>query len=274
MTDIKRLCIKNEMIYIMENQPFYQSVNSKIYKANDNKFKRPVAVKEVNIAKYNHKTIMDEININCKLSNYTSQIPVILNYEENHEKLFIVMQWIEGKTLKEKIESNITNKQKLEYAKDLCKIIGIFHDHKYEHRDLKPENILIGLDDRLNIIDFNISTQNQYRGQGTDNYRAPEIDYEYDIRGKGYGLDVFAIGAILYYLFTKHIPKPYVDYEASYGEKEWKTFTEPIIYNPNLNDKLNDIIVKCMKYNPKDRYINAKNILFDLKKVRLGKIYG
>lgn len=264
----KELNIRENRYYDLYDSPIYEGEYSKLYKAIDRKLKRTVIVKEVPVID-GRKSLLNEIGVCSSLGNYTTQVPLIMDYWEENGYMYIIMQWIPGIDLSKKLKTGIPIKGKMKYAKELCRLVSIMHCHNYEHRDLKPDNIRIGKDDRVYLLDFNLSAVRKHRGEGTDNYRAPEVDWDNSVHGNGV-IDVFSIGVILYEMFTDHLPVKYQDYGSEYEDKSWRFFREPIEYNQNLYPQLNRIIVKCMKLNPRDRYQNASQVLTELYKIRNG----
>lgn len=263
------LRFNKERIYDIEAEPFYIGQFSKLYKAIDRDLKRHVIIKTISGASNIH-ILEREITICCKLGEFTSQVPLIIDYKKGKDALYVVMQWIPGKDLSEYIKPLISDRKKLNYLQDLCSVLKILHKNNYEHRDLKPNNIRVGLDDRIYLLDFNISALEKHRGDGSEYYRAPENDINYSLGSKSKGtMDVFSFGVIMYQMFTNHLPKPYFDYVGDYTDKEWKVFKEPFEYNPKINTSINNVIVKCMKMNPEDRYQNASQIYNDLIRIKL-----
>ena len=263
MDNMQQIIFSGNREYVISGEPVYQGQYSKLYKAQDLTFNRYVALK---IIEGDIDNAEREIVVCCKLANYTSQVPVIIDSKREKDKLYIVMQWIAGTDLSEILQKGCPYQKKMAYAKDLCSIVSILHRNKYEHRDLKPDNIKVGNDGRIYLIDFNLSAIKKRRGDGSDCYRAPENDVSYAIKGNG-NMDIFSIGVILYQMFTDHLPVPFIDYGGDYSDKEWSFFTEPIKFNPKISPKLNNIIVKCMKLNPLERYTNAKEIYNELKRM-------
>ena len=80
-------------------------------------------------------------------------------------------------------------------------------------------------------------------------------------------VDMFAIGVIMYEYYTGQVPKRPREYIASENALEWEKFIEPKQKNPEINNKINDCITKCMKMNPKERFANNYELMQNLKNI-------
>ena len=147
--------------------------------------------------------------------------------------------------------------------KDLCIILESMERTNLYHKDIKPANIMVTKRGTLYLIDFNISLSVANHEEGTEFYRAPEMESGSKITARN-KVDMFAIGVIMYQFYTGHLPKKPEDYAkgSSFGKNknQWAKFKEPKEYKPDLPEDINAIIVKCMKYSPDDRYRNAAEL--------------
>ncbi len=185
-------------------------------------------------------------------------------YDKINHAFYIVMQYIEGKSLREwMVAKMVSPSMMLKWMSSLCDILTALEKHNMQSKDIKPENILITQDKLLYLIDFGISITNPYRKIGTGEYRAPETGMEQQKRvfremGRG-KVDIFAVGVMLYEFYCGESPQYGHEYSRrAFGkESEWKTFIPPIEKNPEMPSAVNDIIVRCMKLRPEDRYQSA-----------------
>ena len=245
--------------------------NSTIYKAQDLDYNRTVCIKVVqldnsrskNSAEYKRAVL--ELKTIVSVSELTTHVPVIYNsfFEESTSRLYIIMQWINGLTLEEKI-SNTNPLQFLGYIKNLCDVLEKLEHLKLSHKDIKPSNIIITPDNDLFLIDFNLTISTPNQVEGTRYYKAPEMDSN-SVSISRSNVDIFSIGVILYQYFTGTIPTRGTEYailsRRNKGHSpEWDTFIEPTTYNPGITPSINNIIVKCMKLNPKQRYNSSREL--------------
>ena len=183
----------------------------KVYKAKEIKTEKIVAVKQISInnSKIKYEYILKEINVLSNLS-HPNIVKYYKHYEEN-DKIYIIMEYLEGGTLKQYI-----NEEKNKINEDICRIIikQILEALSYLHytcdichRDIKPENIMFKYNNDPNsvkLIDFGLSSDSFEKKNYLDNcgtliYMAPE-----QISNKTYSksVDIWSVGIILYMLLN------------------------------------------------------------------------
>lgn len=276
-----------ELIFSQEHRYAYTDeqkieTGNTIYRAIDRTFERTVCLKVVHIdgkTEQERRKLLsiakNEISIMTRLESETNYIPRIytIHYDEDTHNLYIVMQWIYGNTL-ERFMGKTPPQKILLWMAQLCHILAAMQSIKITHKDIKPANIMIAKDDRVYLIDFNLSISPPHRMEGTEGYRAPEM-MENSKTPDREKVDIFAIGVILYQHFVGKRPQRGDEYALSKRNyKEWEYFIPPIEKNPNIDKKINDIIVKCMACDPAQRYANASalcNALDDVRKSLGGK---
>lgn len=266
---------ENHEYFVMEDDTI-ETGNSIIYKAVDKKLNREVAIKKVYFPDERAlKQAKHEIQVLAKFSN--GEVPYIYDYHVEDHYLYIMMQWIQGDSLEEKLKAKqVSSREMIQWTMDLCSILEKLAKDRVYHKDIKPGNLMIK-DGKLVLIDFNISLSLSNRIEGTVGYKAPEMEQNSKNPSRD-KVDMFAIGVILYEFYKGSIPKRGQDYLSPSmlsGGNEWKKYVEPIELCPNLDEKMNNIIVKCMKYNPKERYPSYSALRLDLKEVnRREKSHG
>jgi serine/threonine-protein kinase len=247
-----------------------------IYKAQDLNFGRDVCIKTVHILGdtkvkkiQNLERAKLEVRAMTALEGQTNFVPRIYEmfFNKTTDDLYIVMQWIYGDTLEKKM-AKTEPIMVVKWMEELCNILKALENKRLTHRDIKPANIIIGKDGHLYLIDFNISISIPRREEGTFGYQAPEMLQTSKVTDRS-KVDIFSIGVILYECFTKIHPQLGREYSRKkWGDvQEWKSFIEPIELRNNLSIEINDIIVKCMKYNPRDRFLNASSLHNALKHI-------
>lgn len=175
---------------------------------------------------------------------------------------YIVMEYIYGETLEEKLKGNhfpFTWEEVLPWAEELCEILLYLHTrmpYQVIFRDLKPSNIIITPHDNVKLIDFGIARLYSPRKvkdtyfMGTPGFSPPE---QYG-RGQSDGRsDIFALGATLYCLLTT------ADME------QYSTKFPPLSkLSPAVPEWLEKVIMKCLAVNPGERYQSVLALLSDL----------
>lgn len=253
--------------FVMEDQVI-KTGNTIVYKANDKKLNREVAIKEIPIKdKTGLKAAMHEIQVLAKFSD--GEVPYVYDYHIQNNKLYIIMQWIQGDSLEKKLDKKqVTEKELTKWMMELCEILEKLSIFNIYHKDIKPANLMIK-NGRLVLIDFNISMNLTSIFEGTVAYKAPEMGRNSkDVRRDK--VDMYAIGVILYEFYKGSVPKigqEMFSPSIRSSEKTWTKFIEPIVNHPEIDKRMNEIITRCMKYNPAQRYESYSKLKHDLKLV-------
>ena len=183
---------------------------------------------------------------------------------------YIVMEYVEGKTLKQllKKRGSLTLSEAIDIMLQLTDGMAHAHDSYIVHRDLKPQNIMIEDDGQIKITDFGIamalnSTQLTQTNSvmGSVHYLPPE-----QAAGKGATIksDIYSMGIIFYELLTGELPFK----GDSAVEIALKQMKEPLPdvheLNNDIPQSIENIILKATAKNPKNRYDDAKSMHNDL----------
>ena len=188
-------------------------------------------------------------------------LPSIIDVIDGEGSFLIVMDFIEGKTLKELLEEYGPQPQEnvIDWAKQLCDVLGYLHSRKPPiiYRDMKPSNVMLKPDGNVVLFDFGTAREYKITSMedstllGTRGYAAPE---QYGGHGQTDArTDIYCLGATMYHLLTGHNPSqpPYTMYPI----REW---------NPNLSKGLEAIVLKCTQNNPIDRYQSCAELMYAL----------
>lgn len=178
---------------------------------------------------------------------------------------YLVMEFVDGPSLREVMRSPLLDAaQSLRMMLQICRAIEYAHGRGVIHRDLKPENILFdeqaggiakvtdfglaGFDERAAVRPLENLTQTNV-AMGTASYMAPE--QQVDARSADHRADIYSLGILLYELLTGDLPM---------GK-----FDPPSVKKPALDKRLDDIVSRCLKPNPKERYQNLNEMLQQLE---------
>lgn len=273
----------NDFIFTINHKyrPYPDTVintgNSIIYKVQDLDLRKDICIKEVHIAgrqnvdvSRNVEKAMSEARTMVKVREKTSAVPTIYltYYDEKNRKLFIVMDWIKGKTLDNYIGSGVLRITEIEFLtviEELCFALREMSNMKIYHKDIKPQNIILDSNKRLHLVDFNISVSLPNKIEGTPLYRAPEMETSKSVtRNK---VDVFSIGVIMYQYYTGKIPKKGFEYAQKSIRRDnadWDIFVQPKEINNKINESANSIITNCMQKDVNKRY-DIRKLLYEIK---------
>jgi serine/threonine protein phosphatase PrpC len=186
---------------------------------------------------------------------------------EKRSKLYYIMSWHEGATLQQRIDSghHFTVAGTAKIGIDMLRGIGALHRLNIIHRDIKPANVHLASDQRLRILDLGVALSSgvgaieAMHNPGTPSFMAPEL---YDGEPATPQSDLYAAGVTLYHLLTRKYP---------YGEIEpfqHPKFGTPIAltrYRPDIPQWLENIILKAIARDPKNRFETAEEMLIALE---------
>lgn len=189
---------------------------------------------------------------------------------EDDGTYYIVMEYVEGKTLKQllKKRGTLTLSEAIDIMSQLTDGMAHAHDSYIIHRDLKPQNIMIKDDGQIKITDFGIamalnSTQLTQTNSvmGSVHYLPPE-----QANGKGSTIksDIYSMGIIFYELLSGSLPfrgDNAVEIALKHMREPLPSLREE---NPSIPQSIENIIKKATAKNPKNRYDSARSMHEDL----------
>lgn len=249
---------------------------SNVFKALDLNLKRYDAVK---ILKDEYSDNPDFVNKFKQEANAVANLnhPNIVNiYNVGQEDglNFIVMEYVKGKTLKTIIRDTgrLFESQAIKYSEQIARALEHAHSNNIVHRDVKPHNILITEDDRVKVLDFGIAKQsnsstitNSGKIVGSVHYFSPEQARGMTTDRRS---DIYSLGIVMYEMVTGRLP---FDSESPVTIA-LKHMQEPIIapklINPQISEKMNQIILKATMKDPIDRYQSLDEMLLDIQKLK------
>ncbi|MBL8089892.1 MAG: SUMF1/EgtB/PvdO family nonheme iron enzyme [Anaerolineales bacterium] len=238
---------------------------AKVYKAYDERLSRNVAIKIVAIETFiqpkdRQKYITrfnKEISVLKKLSH--PNIMNILDFGEFEGKPYFISEYLQGGTLREKMEKPIPWKEAVRGLLPVARGLMYAHQNGIIHRDIKPENILIRESGEPVLSDFGIAKSLDGIGinktvtgeiWGTPEYMAPEqMNNAKDIDIQA---DVFSLGVVLYEMITGH--RPYkINYDLGIPKLDSKDYVDPQEYVSNLPEQVQFVLFKALSLKPKSR---------------------
>lgn len=183
---------------------------------------------------------------------------------------YIVMELIQGKTLKEIIveDGKLSWKWSVNIAIQIASALETAHKNNLIHRDIKPHNIIITEDGMAKVTDFGIAkavSNSTITAFGTTigsvHYFSPEHAKGLATDAKS---DIYSLGVVMYEMLTGRVP---FDADTPVSVALMQVQEEPIEpkkLNPQIPISVNNIILKAMQKDPMDRYQNATEMLIDL----------
>ena len=244
-----------------------------VYKAFDRTENRYVAVKILQEQYLEDEELRQRFKNESKAIAVMSHPNIVKVFDVNfgEDLLYIVMEHIEGINLKEYIhhKNGLDIKETLHIVMQILRALQHAHDKGIIHRDIKPQNILLLPNGTIKVTDFGIArfnrgdvkTQEDTSAIGSVHYVSPE-----QVRGEFTDArsDVYSMGIVLYGMLTGQVPfdaKEPNDIAVMHLQKEP---IRPSVFNENTPVGLEQITMRAMQKNPKDRYQSAAEMLMDL----------
>ncbi|HEX6152725.1 MAG TPA: protein kinase, partial [Solirubrobacterales bacterium] len=187
---------------------------STVYLARDTTLDRQVAVKvlhrEMSEQADQLERFRQEARAVAKLSH--PNVVAVIDAGEDGGHPYIVFEYVEGETLKQRINrvGALDAQESLAYAIEIARGLTVAHNRRMIHRDIKPQNVLIDSEGRAKLTDFGISRQLEQDGMtatgrvlGTTDYVAPEQAMGHPVDQRS---DVYSLGVVLYEMLTGQVP--------------------------------------------------------------------
>ena len=254
-----------------------------VYYADDTILRRPVALKRVTNKVGNdpeaRQRILREAQRASSLS--SEHIAAVHDVLEEDGELLLVMEYVEGGTLRERLRQPISLEQFFKIATQCTEALAAAHEHGVIHCDIKPENIMLTPSGQVKILDFGLakhlprsdqsSTLEASLVAGTPAYMAPEVLLERlpDARS-----DIFSLGIVLYEMLTLKNPFFTGSFVATSERILHDTPAAIRVFNPNVPEGLERVVMKAMAKPTTQRYANARELLDDLRRVQTGALPG
>ena len=184
---------------------------------------------------------------------------------------YIVMEYVEGHTLNELIRERapFQPEEAVHIAVQICEALEHAHQNQIIHRDIKPHNILIGKNGRVKVTDFGIAravtaaTITQTGSVvGSVHYFSPE-----HAKGVATGekSDIYSLGIVLYQMVTGRLPFLGESPISVALKHLQEPFEAPRRVNPHIPQSLENVIVRAMRKDPRERYQSAREMREDLE---------
>ena len=199
----------------------------------------------------------------------------LLNSDEKRCDHYLVIEYIQGRTLRTVLEEHAPNllppEEAIRTIIQVCEALAYAHEHGVFHRDIKPENIMILDSGDIKIIDFGVALLEgarrvTWRGLsgtvGTPDYMAPEqLQGE---RGTA-SSDIYAVGVMLYEMLCGHTPFEGENVFAIINQHVSQDPPSILHFNPHISPALVTVVMHAIRRDPEKRYKHMQDMLYDLR---------
>ncbi len=244
-----------------------------VYKAHDTKLDRNVALKflppHLSASEADKARFIQEAKAASSLNH--PNVCTIHDIQEHDGQMFIVMEFVEGQTLRDK-KGTVSFKQAIDIGIQVADGLSAAHERGIVHRDIKPENIMIRKDGIAQIMDFGLA---KLRGVsrltkegstvGTAGYMSPEQVQGQDADHRS---DIFSLGVLLYELITGQLPFKGVHETALMYEIVNVDAPPMSSIKSDLDPHLDAIVLECLEKDANERTQSAKQVSIDLKRFK------
>ncbi|MEO5936028.1 MAG: tetratricopeptide repeat protein [Terriglobales bacterium] len=252
-----------------------------VYRAEDSVLRRAVAIKRITprlSADEQYKVrLLKEAERASSFSN--QNVAVVHDVLEEHGSVFLVMEYVEGRTLRARMGTPISLDEFYDMAEQCVRGIAGAHQNGILHCDIKPENIMIGPRGQIKILDFGLAKQlprdtddtldeiastRSGNFSGTVAYMAPEVLLEKPADARS---DIFSLGVVFYEVLTRTHP-----FRAAslIGTSDRILREEPPPMGAGLPPALDFLVSKMLSKDPEHRQNSAEEVLRELTAVREG----
>lgn len=244
-----------------------------VYRAHDKLLDRSVAVKILRSQFTHDEEFVTRFRREAQAAARVSHPNIVNIYDvgQDGDVYYIVMEYISGETLKERIirEKTLDAESALRIAQDIAEALEHAHQNNLVHCDIKPHNILLTRSGRVKVTDFGIaravtSATMNYTGTilGSVHYFSPE-------QAKGSAIsaqsDIYSLGVVLYEMLTGQVPfdgESPISIALKHVQEEPRPLRE---HNADIPPFVEAIVLKAMAKNAAERFVDSSQLIADLK---------
>jgi len=248
---------------------------STVYRAFDTVLERQVAIKIM------HREIAsdsDQLERFRREARAVAQlnhphIVTVIDAGEDDNTPYIVFEFVEGETLKDRIRRHgrLPVQESIAYAIEIARALGVAHDRSIVHRDVKPQNVLLDEEGSAKVTDFGIARTLDQEGLtadgrvlGTTDYVSPEQALGHPVTGQS---DLYSLGIVLFEMLTGDVPFKGDNQVAVAMKHVREPLPDVQIRRPEVSSALASVLDRCTAKDLDQRYPDDAAFIADLEEV-------
>src|SRR6202521_3097651 len=248
---------------------------STVYRAFDSTLERQVAVKLMNREVATDSDQLERFRREARAVAQLSHphIVGVIDAGEDEGRPYIVFEYVEGETLKERIrrQGRLPIPEAVAYAIEIARALGVAHARHIVHRDVKPQNVLIDEEGSAKVTDFGIARTLDEEGLtadgrvlGTTDYVSPEQALGQPVTGQS---DLYSVGVVLYEMLTGEVPFKGENQVAVAMKHVREALPDVQSKRPEVSAALAAVVDTATAKHQEDRYANDAELIADLEDV-------
>jgi serine/threonine protein kinase len=252
---------------------------STVYRATDETLQRPVAIKLMNAEVSRDSQQLERFRREARAVAQLSHPHIVgvidagEDMDPTHPRPYIVFEYVEGETLKERIRrmGRLPISEAVAYAIEIARALGAAHARHIVHRDVKPQNVLIDEEGSAKVTDFGIARTLDEEGLtadgrvlGTTDYVSPEQALGQPVTGQS---DLYSLGIVLYEMLTGEVPFRGDNQVAVAMKHVREALPDVQAKRPEVSAALAAVIDNATAKRPEDRYADDAELIADLEDV-------
>ncbi len=248
---------------------------STVYRALDETLQRQVAVKLMNREVASDSDQLERFRREARAVAQLSHphIVGVIDAGEDEGRPYIVLEFVEGETLKERIRrlGRLPIAEAVAYAIEIARALGAAHARHIVHRDVKPQNVLVDEEGSAKVTDFGIARTLEEEGLtadgrvlGTTDYVSPEQALGQPVTGQS---DLYSLGVVLYEMLTGEVPFKGENQVAVAMKHVREQMPDVQRKRPEVSAALAAVLDTATAKRQRDRYANDAELIADLEDV-------
>ncbi len=247
-----------------------------VYKAEDSKLDRVVALKflppHLTTSEADKARFLQEAKAASAINH--PNVCVIYDIQEHEEEQFIVMEYVDGITLQQKMQADrFEVRDVIDYAIQIGEALKAAHNKNIVHRDVKSDNIMVTTTNQIKVMDFGLA---KLKGSvkltkasstiGTLAYMAPEHLQGADVDARS---DIFSFGVVLYEMLTGQLPFK-GDYDSAMMYSIINEAPVPVEkFRSDLSSEFLHVLNRGLEKIPDERYQTVDDMLIDVRRLKI-----